>query len=183
MNKHLETSEYLSVRVIFSRDDSILLLDVSPENINLERVRNFAKEKGLFEKKEFHFTIIGSKTTDEILKKIKEGERENVLNEIEDLSKSIDWEARLRDEVYYIKKEYPERKNEIRESIIQIAKIRGLEDFYKKLQKLIGIEFEIPLPHVTIFSNSTNPEKRLRGIGIYSEKQFRKMNPIRILSP
>ena len=117
------------------------------------------------------------------MKKIKEGERENVLNEIEDLSKSIDWEARLRDEVYYIKKEYPERKNEIRESIIQIAKIRGLEDFYKKLQKLIGIEFEIPLPHVTIFSNSTNPEKRLRGIGIYSEKQFRKMNPIRILSP
>jgi hypothetical protein len=64
--------------------------------------------------------------------------------------------------------------------MIQLVAIAKLSLFYENLNILFNAKFETPLPHITLFSNSTKAEKKMRGIGIYSKKHFKTLESSRI---
>ena len=68
----------------------------------------------------------------------------------------------------------PEEK---RRSIVQLVTMPDLAPFYAKLNRLLDSHFDLPFPHITLFATSTREDKRLRGIGIYSEAQFHTTHP------
>lgn len=125
--------------------------------------------------------IIGRATGEEIVKYLESltsEERDIKSSQVQDLCESYHPHIEYKQEFYYIKKKYSE--TDIRESIVQIATIEGLEEFYRKLFKIIPIRFDIPFPHITLYTTSTREDKKTRGIGIYSEKEFSEINPRRI---
>ena len=161
-----------------------LLLGVGRENISSEAKKMEAEKLWLLRKNEFHFTIIRRQTGEEILEKIQkwdEKQTQKILQKIKKLGENIEWKVELKNEYYYVKKDYKNLETpDILESIIQIAEIKWIEAFYKQLNILLDTQFEIPLPHVTLYTNSIRKEKERYGIGIYSLKQFEKLSPKKI---
>lgn len=184
-------NQVIPVEAVFYPEKATLLLNIDNHIPNLDFKRAEAQQLGLTAKEEFHFTIIGSDTGEEILElaeNLDEQARTELTNKIRELNESTTWEVALKNDFYYIQKEYndPDPNNpevtipEKRQSIIQMAKINGLEEFYKKLNSLLGKQFATPLPHITLYTTSTREDKKLRGIGIYSEGQFQELGPKKI---
>ena len=158
-----------SLNIIFDDNKKTVLLHIKKEDLDLDIVRNFALAENLFPKQEFHITIIGRETGEILLK-------ENLdFEKIKDLVKGINWNFDLTQEYYYITKQYSE--NEKRESIIQVVELPELSDFYVKLNGLTGQDFSFPFSHITLYTNSTKEENRLRGIGIYSKAEMEQLSP------
>lgn len=170
-----------------------LLMLVVPDKkfIALQAKPNEAEHLNLFEKDEFHITIIGSETGEIILKHIAslvEPEKSKLVEQLKELCETYNWQVFLLSEFYYIRKQYEKNNDidlhsiniEIRESIIQLVKIPRLAFFYKKLNALVNQKFETPFPHLTLYTTSTNEDKKLRGIGIYSKKDFNALEPVAI---
>ncbi|MFA6215315.1 MAG: hypothetical protein WC768_01975 [Patescibacteria group bacterium] len=181
----------IPVKTLFSPKDATLLLLVNGKIPGLKLKKTEAEQLGLSKKDEFHFTIIGIDTGAEILKSLKnlnEKERKERLAKIRQLGKQIKWQAILKNDFFYIQKNYnasdlinpkltiPEK----RESIIQLAEIKGLEKFYQKLNLLLGKQLKTHFPHLTLYTTSTREDRRFRGIGINSKNQFEKLKPKRI---
>lgn len=167
--------------------DALLMLGVVDKKfLNLEAKNKEAEYLKLNEKDEFHITIIGSNTGEIILKHIAElaePEKSKLIEQLRELSESFNWQAFLVDEFYYLRKYYDKSRNttssslkiEVRESIIQVVKIPGLSIFYKQLNALVNQKFDTPFPHLTLYTTSNHEDKKLRGIGIYSKKDFRSL--------
>ena len=184
-------TKIIPIIINFNPEKITLLLDIDNRFPNMEAKRVQAKELNLSSKAEFHLTIIGSNTGEKIKKSIsllEQSEREKILNKIYTLAESIKWSITLQNNFFYIEKEYTEEDPndqgsliyEKRKSIIQMAEIKGLNDFYKQLNILLKETFDEPLPHITLYTTSTREDKRLRGIGIYSQKQLEKLDPQQI---
>lgn len=161
-------------------------IPIDRETLDLETTRAFARAHGLSEKEDFHLTVIGRRTGEEIvrfLQTLHPEERETRLARFHELSASYHPEIAWGREYYSIRRDYTAPDDavpDIRESVIELAEISGLEEFYRELFEIIPIPFDTPFPHITLYTTSTHPDKRLRGIGIYSEEDFRNMNPERI---
>lgn len=169
----------------FSRETATLLLNVIPEDSSFNAVARIAQKEGLFMKEEFHITLIGRETGESILHHAADlppEERELLLTKIERIIQNLSWTYTFLPEYYSILKEHTENSQvtEVRKSIIQTIRLPNLQIFYDTLNELLGTNFATPLPHVTLFTTSTNQEMRLRGIGIYSAEQFNTLNPERI---
>ncbi len=181
----------IPIIINFNPEKITLLLDIDNRFPNMEAKRVQAEEFKLNSKSEFHLTIIGSNTWEKIKKSIsllEKSEREKILNKIYVLSESIKWNITLQNNFFYIEKEYAEEDPnnqgsliyEKRKSIIQMAEINGLKNFYRQLNVLLWEWFDEPLPHITLYTTSTRENKRLRGIGIYSQKQLEELSPQKI---
>ena len=185
------TSEknYLTIDPKFFPEYASCILPTDEKQIDREKHRKEAETHNLLEKKEFHFTVIGFDTGEEILaalEQMSEDNKQAALEQIKALCENFDWKISLKDEYYYIEQHYetdpndPKSQEETRKSLIQIATIEKLDEFYQQLNLIVGKNLLVPFPHVTLFTNSTLEKNQLRGIGIYSEKQFRKMQPQKI---
>ena len=164
--------------IVFKKETVTFILKV-PEPKWLDRLAKIQKEYGLLKKEEFHITVIGTDTGEAILKRL-EGldaeEKESKLREIENLARQTKWAFCLKFDYRFISKTYPPKdgyQEETRESIIQSAKLPNVRSFYGGLNKILGTDFPVPPPHITLFTNSTREDKKLRGIGIYSKKDLR----------
>ena len=170
----------------FDKDRATLLLDITPDGSSLASLRKIAEEEGLSQKDEFHITIIGSQTGKAIREKMlsmSSVEQDDFLSRIENLSNSFTWTYSFTPEYKLISKTYGGENGipaESRRSIIQTLELPDLNRFYKKLNELLGTEFSVPFPHVTLFTTSTNEATRLQGIGVYSEEQLKTLNPVKI---
>ena len=184
-HNHVESREVKS-HLNFDRDRATLLLDVVPESSSFESLRRIAEKEGLSQKAEFHTTLIGRDTGEFIVERLSEmppEEKDILLSRIENLSKSLTWSHTFSSEFFLISKKYDGKDTEgveNRKSIIQTILLPDLETFYSRLNNLLGTTFNIPFPHVTLFTTSTNEETKLRGIGIYSEEQLETLNPVKI---
>src|SRR3989344_6046076 len=163
--------------IVFKKETVTFILKV-PEPKWLDRLAKIQKEYGLLKKEEFHITVIGTDTGEAILKRL-EGldaeEKESKLREIENLARQTKWAFCLKFDYRFISKTYPPKdgyQEETRESIIQSAKLPNVRSFYGGLNKILGTDFPVPPPHITLFTNSTREDKRLRGIGIYSKEDL-----------
>ncbi len=156
----------------FNKEKITLLLNIEADDLINDKLKYKAQEKNLLTKKEFHITLIG-RATGEILKTISDSS-----SKIEEIYKKFNWVFAPQDEFYFIEKEYPE--GEKRSSVIQIIELPNLKEFYKDLNNSFETNFEVPFPHLTLFTNSTKEENKLLGVGIYSEDQFKSLNPEKI---
>lgn len=155
-----------------------ILLDVPKDKPDLKMVASFAAEHGLSVKDEFHVTLVGGKASIRITEALQKSSESLQLREkIKALIEGVDWEVIFKPTFYYLRRAYhdpdlvdPQKTiPEIRETVIQLVEVPQLLDFYERLNALLQIEEPIQsLPHVTIFSNSSRPDKKQRGIGIYS---------------
>ena|ERR1043166_1821557 len=146
-----------------------------------------AHERGLQEKAEFHCTATGFQTAKKILELYTRTAAQNpslvtdVGNAIEQLARGIDWSFTLGNDAYYLEKEYVNRRGkETRRSIIQMLEMPGMAEFYKYLNDALKQRFDVPPPHVTLYTGSTNPEMSGAGIGIDSLKTLQSLNPIKL---
>lgn len=183
----------LPIKIEFrlERDNALLMLIVDKDSIDLEAKVKEAEYFGLLKKTEFHITIIGSETGEVILNVLDELDgiqKIETKNKLREACESFFWQAFLLDEYYYVRKHYNkdsainfnEPENEVRESIIQLVKIPRLSNFYERINSLFNQQFETPFPHVTLYTNSTRAEKKMRGIGIYSKKHFKSLETKKI---
>src|SRR3989344_8516872 len=171
--------------LIFNKEKVTLLLAVNVEESAFHDVEKAAKQKRLLKKEEFHITIIGKETGETIIEKIKNtspAKQEDILSKSQEASGSFNWDYSFQKKYYFISKKYvePGQEKEERQSIIQLVTLPYLVPFYKRLNQFLGTNFDIPFPHITLFTNSTREDKKLRGIGLYSEKEFHALNPIKI---
>ncbi|MDO8523177.1 MAG: hypothetical protein Q7S12_02740 [bacterium] len=171
----------------YNEEAATLLLDIYPDQKTFSWLKTRAAKEGLFEKNEFHVTVIGRETGEIILAKLDElapEEKERALKDINRLSSQFTWSFSQKPEYYYISKDYPSGEDtsetEERKSYIQITDLPDLTEFYKELNSMLGLSLEIPFSHITLFTTSTLEKNKLRGIGIYSESQFKNLNPQKI---
>lgn len=188
MNKAM----FLPMEVKFDLEKATAILMIDKAHLDLETKKSIAEQYNLSEKDDFHLTIIGSDTGEEILKSLEplgEIRKNKILNKIRRLCESYNWQMRSEQKFYYLKKEYGESNNtdlpsqmnpEIRQSIIQIARVDKLDGFYQELNTLLGKHFKTPLPHITLYTTSTKEDKKLRGIGVYSKDQLEELKPEKI---
>jgi len=173
---------------LFDTKNNTLLLHVKKDSFDLSGIKEVAQEKGFDEKREFHITVLGFKNGGEIkkiLKKLAPEEQQAKLSEIQALVDSTDWSFMPEEGRYHISKEYktldPNNKgaeiSETRESYIQKVQMQAIQDFYKKLNGILGSSLEPPPPHVTLYTNGTDKEKAKQGIGINSEADFAQLSP------
>lgn len=187
----INKSAIFSHTIEFNPDIATALLIIDTHTIDLEKKRQIAETLGLFQKKEFHFTIIGSATGKLILESIAHfphDHQSKILEKIRELCTSFNWKIQLQDDFYYLKKNYndPDPNNntltipEVRTTIIQMIEIAEIDNFYHQLNILLWQHFITPLPHITLYSTSTRIDKQLRWIGIYSREQFDELYPKKI---
>lgn len=174
-----------NTQIKFNSIDITAVIDVNKKELDIESRLYLAEKYNLLNKTDFHFTIIWSATGKEIIKLISnlsEKEKKGMINKIERLCESTSCIIELKSEFYYLAKYYYKEwlPDEKRESIIQIASIKELDKFYSELNNILNTKFELPIPHLTLFTNSTREDKKLRWIWIYSESQFVSLNPEKI---
>ena len=158
------------------------LLEIKSPDSALERTKTIAQKEGLSPKTEFHITIIGRETEDAIFEKldtVSTKVKDEIKEDINVLLKKYTWSHTLLDEYFLITKQY--RDGEERRSIIQTIELTELADFYSKLNSILNTLFLTPFPHITLYTTSTRPDKKLRGIGLYSNDQFLSLNPQKII--
>lgn len=176
----------------FNRETANCLLELPKDYFGTEAVWHVAEERSLIEKDEFHITVIGSETGRalmQILDALPEEGRLARLAALDALIQRTDWGFVETEEYYYLKKEYAEPNpdtpnsalHETRESIIRMVELQGLSPFYASLNALFGTSFNTPPAHITLFTNSTREDKKLRGIGLYSWDEFHSLRPERLL--
>ncbi|HBY74715.1 TPA: hypothetical protein DEG21_02315 [Patescibacteria group bacterium] len=155
------------MKIKFNPETVTLILEIDNKAIDLNIKRIEAEKLDLLEKKEFHFTIIGSKTGEEILKSLEnlsKIKRNEILDKIRKTSELINWIVNPENNFYYLENSYnnPNTIFEKRKSIIQVVTIDKINEFYEKLNSLLKKQFEVPFPHITLFTNSTREETKLR---------------------
>lgn len=178
-NEKLDFSTSLNSILQFHPESFTLVLDL--ENVFIPESLHIAVSGyNLLPKNEFHVTIIGSKIAKKIIKyseRLNAHSKKVFMQIFQKLIRKYDFQVLLGDEIFYIEKSYDDWH---RFSVIQLASVEKLSDFYNDLGMLIWQDLEIPFPHITLFTNTTNPEKKLRWIWIYSQKEFEEFEPIKI---
>lgn len=174
-----------NLKTNFNTTEITAVIDVWKNNIDFVFCQSLSKKYDLLIKPNFHITIIGSSTGKKILELIAnfwENEKEVIISRIRNLFIQTKWSIELVEEFYYIEKYYHEEwlPEEKRESIIQLAIIKELEQFYSELNNILDTEFYLPIQHVTLLTNSTREDKKSRWIWIYCKKDFDNFNPKRI---
>lgn len=174
------------IKIFFDAKIITLLLKIDKKIPDLASKKITAKNLALSPKNEFHLTIIGRATGENILKilqNLNKTKQQLIIKQIRKLSKETEWKIKLKNKFFYIKKNYTNTKGEAtekRESIIQLAKIDGLKEFYQKINIFLNTKIDPPFPHLTLYATSNKTDKKLRGIGIYSKNQFTKLKPKQI---
>jgi len=188
---HEQMNKEGSIEVEFNKEEGTFLLEIKDPITTPENVVRQAEARGLSKKETYHITIIGSDTAEhilEILDSVSEEKRKDLLSRLEKLIQDARWGYSTKPEFFYISKEYndPDPENpdttipEKRESIIQLINLSGLEKFYSELNKIFDEKIEVPFAHITLYTISTRDDKRTRGIGIYSRKEFEDLEPQKI---
>lgn len=192
MPQNPKTSEQVnkesSLEVNFNKEEGTVLLGIREPLTIPENLVKQAEKMGLSRKETHHITVIGSDTAEhilEIMDSVSEEKRKDLFSRLEKLVQDTQWSYNTKPEFFYIAKEYndpdPEDPDktirEKRESIIQLINLPGLEKFYNELNKIFDDKMDVPFLHITLYTTSTREDKRTRGIGIYSRREFEDLGP------
>ena len=141
------------------------LLHLDTTLINLDTKKEIAESLGLYPKDEYHSTIIGFTTGKQILNVLdsfQEQRKEKLLLAVDQLLKSFTRNVELQDNYFLIEKTYNNPESiETRKSLIQLVNIQDINEFYIKLNNLLGKDFATPMPHITLYTASTKEENNL----------------------
>lgn len=168
----------------FDSDRCIASLPVRMPGIP-ERLKEIAESEGLVEKPEFHISVIVTDNARLVAAAAAaSAEPEKVKESVRSLINAFAWDYTPLEEFYRQEKSY-EGKNDdefgvvpphMRRSIIQKVEMPDMGRFYKELTRLLGVEFGVPVPHITLFAWSDYPPRMTQGIGICSEQDFKSFS-------
>ncbi|MBU2101163.1 hypothetical protein KKH05_00330 [Patescibacteria group bacterium] len=177
----------------FVREKGHIILPISGVEIP-GFVRGEADKARLVEKPEYHISVAVTKNSKRILDALAGASDPNSFwEEIVSLVNEFSWEYELLDKYYLLENKYDREEllesgykdltEHTRRTIVQEAKLTDIESFYDKLSNLLNISFDIPVPHITLFSWSDYPPLMSRGIGICSKQEFDKYTVREIVKP
>jgi hypothetical protein len=174
----MESTYKLPQSIRFFPDKANLLLDVALNDISIpESIRDFAEENNLREKEELHITVFGFREGKRIIETMDKSKDAALM----DLIENADWSYREKSEFYMLNKEFQFKTGgEKRESIIVKLDMPYIDDFVEEASSILDIQLNKLMPHITLYTKSTNMDNMLAGIGIDSEDDFLSLNPERI---
>jgi hypothetical protein len=171
----------------FQEKTGTMLFDLDQRLLYLDRVSGLAQSEGFVPKNEFHVTIIGFRSGRKILEALKHfsaSERDQKMQQIQQLADETDWALASKPKLYRVSKEYqaknPETgspETEKRETIVQTLDLENLNNFSHRLSGIVGEDIVPQFTHLTLFTKGTHPERSKMGIGIDIEEDFKKLNP------
>lgn len=176
---------------IFDEEKFTLLLNVNENDIkkdiggDLEKV---AKEEGFEAKSELHVTVIGFRNGEKIKERLagmSEADAKNIVFEVRELISKTDWNFSFEAQQYHVARMYAGDTPQgggleiagMREAYIQMISLPALNDFYTKLNRLLGIGLESPPPHITLYTKGESADSSKMGVGIESWNEFNRLNP------
>lgn len=156
-----------------------LLLKVSeftPEST----IAQHAENNGFVIKREFHATIISFQNGKKIRGAIESGNC--TYQEIVNLAESFSWTYEYIRKWYVLQRKIPlfllrgqvQTPAHTRRSVIQVINLPNLIPFFEELSSLTGIEFEIPFPHVTLYTWTDYEPESGSGIALNSTEDFER---------
>jgi hypothetical protein len=159
----------------FNREKATLILPLGNLPIS-ERLIAYATENNYATKPEFHLTLLSFQNGKKILQMVDPLKKDQVLDRVLSIANDYSWSFELVPEYIVLErsiKEYAvngkvETPGHTRRSIIQRMTVPDLSPFFARLSEELGIAFEIPFPHVTLFSWSDFAPEMNSGIAVNS---------------
>lgn len=155
-------------------EKATLLLSV-PRPETDPNVAQYAHDHGYVEKPETHLTLLSFQNGKKIIQA-----RQGNTEEIFDLAKSYAWTFEYVPEYFVLERTIKEfvlngqiqTPTHTRRSLIQKMVVPDMADFFAKVSEIIGVPFETPITHVTLFSWSDYEPEMTSGIAVNSEADF-----------
>lgn len=153
------------------------------------RADEFAIAKGLVKKDEFHMTLVGFRTAKHIraiLKELDEDQRTEALGAYKKLVENFTASPTMDTEkLFFITKTYPQADADDggvpehqRQALVALAQMPEIEELYQQLNQIFDTNFDIPFPHVSLYTGSDHEPMAKMGIGVYSQKEFDEMEKV-----
>lgn len=182
---NLDSQIRITDQLVFYPEKGTLLLSLEPPFAALAATTKYAEEHNLIRKKEFHITLIGFKYGQPLaalLRNTSSQKRAQYIDVISQIVTHFDWKCVPVNEYYLIEKEYQfhNKPTEQRHSIIQKYDVPDQSALYDILRSDLSIQLPEPFSHVTLYTNSTNPDTASMGIGINASDELQTLNPIKL---
>lgn len=165
----------INKNVIFQPQSYVLLLPVIRKNIKLlSEKAKLVRGQAFSPKSELHITIIGKDLGQRIKEKISSSAEKKDLF-LQYISET-DWSYEIVDDLYLFAKEKEfsanerEKKSIHTETIVQMAKVPSLENFYQKIEAITGITIPPRPVHITLFTHGDS-----EGIGVNNQVEFNEV--------
>ena len=175
------TAEWIKNNEWDSRAWATLLLNISKPVLD-SRLVLYAAENGFIEKNEIHLTILSFQNGKKILKGINPNEKETVLGTIRSFAEKFQWNIKFIPGYFILERTIQEfilngkvqTPTHTRRTVIQKVSAPDLSLFLGRLSENLSIDFDVPFPHMTLFSWSDCESLMTEGIGLNSESDFEK---------
>jgi hypothetical protein len=143
------------------------LLQLRKEDVGLDDVPVTFEGKTFYPKDEVHITILGSYRGPQLEERLQQHPelRQRVQSAIEE----TEWSYQLEDKWYHVVREAGQDGKAYAESIIRMAEVPQLDQFYRRLETITGIEAQPRPAHVTLYIHDDS-----HGIGINTWQQFQE---------
>ena len=141
-----------------------LLLDVPIARVEIPlAVKSYADQSEFKSKDEYHVTVIGKKTQEQLLTK---GVLDDVVRLLEDTTQ---WSIVSLDDILLLRNIETNSTGGrvVEESIIQLVTLSDIGAFYNDVRKTTGLDIPTPPAHITLFTKNAD-----HGIGLYSSAQL-----------
>jgi hypothetical protein len=145
----------------FNRDNGFFILQLSKDDVELGQEPVTYHGKTFLPKDEVHITIFGSRLSAELAEAMNQDS--SLRRRLAAAIQGTDWDYQVQDEWYHV-------VDGEEETIIRMVAVPPLDDFYRRVERMAGVEIPYRPTHVTLFTYNS-PE----GIGIASEEEFRQL--------
>jgi hypothetical protein len=149
----------------FDAESGHVLLQLRKEDVGLEPRRVEFEGKTFQPKDEVHITIVGSSLGAELAERLEQ--KAGLAEEVRAAIEETPWSYRLLDEWHHVVREEGVDDKPYAESIIRMAEVPAIEDFYDRLRSLTGLQIEPRPTHVTLYIYEDD-----HGIGIATWNEF-----------
>jgi hypothetical protein len=174
----IASSSYCSI--CFNENAGVLQILLRKKDVGLSDESVEFRGRQFEPKEEVHITIIGRALGQQVKKAIEENA--SVESQAKQAIAETDWTYEIKDRMYHVSKdkriENPDGGSKVihAESIIVIAEVAGIRDFYEKLSRIIQTNLEVPPTHVTLYTYG-DPD----GIGLDNHADFERFVTRKVL--
>lgn len=145
----------------FNKENGFFLLRLSEEDVGLGDNPVTYQGKTFQPKEEVHITIFGSRLSEELTEAMEEDS--SLRRRLQAAIKEREWTYELHNEWYHV-------VDGEEETIIRMARVPSLPEFYRRINRMAGVEIPERPTHVTLYTYNSDG-----GIGIATEEQFRQL--------
>lgn len=173
-------------KVILDNDEEFYCgIELDKEQVGIHDIQKRAKSEGFREQTDRHITVLSSKPGDRLFEKLHKAtkpQKKALIKQLESLFLETDWTF-IPENLYYVGRETKDEAGETqeyREAYIRTIKMPGLEEFYKKLNKVFSTRIPPRFPHITLFTRGEGPDAKYLGIPIPTCDAFKALKAMKI---